>query len=916
MAESEKARKKRLAKQSKDAKAGRKPSNKKAQDAVKKEIAATRSTDDTTINKMLELGLPIPEATRPEPKPRKKAAEKPKPEGPAEAPVVDAAPKSGEDWKREGAEKNPAFEEVQKERDVNEIGGLGAEATVPEKQARDAKLAKYSGQIREINDSTVPRNEVDTTEDPLRPRVTEEDPTPTPAQAAARSSRTASGGSGTGIYTFDSPRPAETPQQNVSVLQSRRQAKGLPGLPGDQNGVNDLALGLAKRDYAIAKTTNKTVNEMDPEGDEPSHIDQIYYGHHRRLAEVMLVGGLTEDHIAKSAQGSGRNTVAKVKYLHSLLKKHESARDARPINLESEGITHWIHPTTGVAHPIADNHPDMPKMQPQQVEGGDKVGHGFWRGGKEERVRKDASTGSYVVDKNTGNAEVDASLGWNPDKEVGFYTVNLRGGIKALKQNIPPASGRSLWEHEVNNMKNEFPASVSVDSRLQHKAYANRILLDASKSEVDGRVLARNRAGEPIPKINRKTGKLAGMIRSSGRTVNRGFTVSGVDENGEGGEATQTTGIATSRARVTREGAPFPTKELGDSGYAEGGSTLVERTTTMPERVKVGEFQNKKRRTKKKAVVNGKTVVIPPERGLLVTQAPERDMFAPSTTPTPPSKQFSSIFDSTGPAPSWDRPNVMPVNEPGVSTAEPITKGKVTFTKTVMPDPKAAKKNPKTKKTITKYEKHVGMVDQMLPGFEKLGVKEPSNPFDTPEPKFKIVEGPITAAQQAGEDAVPNPTSNVLKRHKGKVVYSEPKETPIAAPQNTVSLQLAKIAGNTPVEQPVAAEPEGPAKTVLSYRQNKMVAPASAPVKAASPKAKAKVTEGDAPTDAPEQLALPGMEPPSHSGGQQWLRTRNLSPQTRELQGRSSRAGVPGGANPINVVRGTEAPKSNRSFKK
>ena len=873
MAESEKDRKKRLEAQRKAAKA--KPAKKAA---AKKAAAPKKATKKAA-----------------EPKPERR-------EGPAEAPVRDVAPKSGEDWKKQGAEKNAAFEEVQKEKDVNEIGGLGEEATVAEKQSREAKLAKYDAQVSEIAPSSVPKNETDTTEDPLRPRVEDVDPTPTPAQSAARAARTAPGGSGTGVYTFDSPRPAEAPQQDVDVLKSRRSAKGLPGLPGDENGVNSLALGLAKRDYALAKEKNKTVNEMDPEGDEPSHIDQIYYGHHRRLAEVMLRGGLSEDHITKSAPGSGKNIVTKVKYLHSLLKKHDSARDAQPINLEREGITHWIHPTTGVAHPIADNHPDMPKTQPIHVPGGDDVNHGFWRGGKEERVRKDQSTGSYVVDKNTGNAEVDASLGWNPDKEVGYYTVNLRGGIKALKQNIPPASGHSLWEHEVNNMKNEFPASVSGDSRLQHATYANRIVEDASKSEVDGRVLARNRAGQPIPKVNRKTGKLAGIIRSSGRSVQMGFTV---DENGE---ATQTTGTATSRARTAREGAPFPTKELGDSGYAEGGSIRVDETTEMPERAKIVEFQNRKRRTKKSAVnPKGRKVVVPPQRGALVQT--RQSALIPKTATTTPSQQFAAMIPPT--TPSWDRPNVIGVNEPGVSTAEPITKGKVTFTKNVVPDPKAIKKNPKTKKTITTYDKHVGMVDQMLPGMEKVGVNEPSDNGTTVNDAFnvlkglKIVEGPITSAQNAGEVAVPNPTSNILKRTQGKVVYSEPRETPIAAPRTTVSSQLAKIAGNTPVEQPVAAAPAGPAKTVRSYRQNKMVAPTPAPAAATEPQ------------EQPEQLAFPGMEDTSsaHASGQQWLRTKNLSAQTRELQERASKAGVPGGANPVPVTRGTESRKSTRSFK-
>ena len=864
MAESEKDRKKRLEAQRKAAKA--KPVKK----AVAKKTAAPKKAA------------------------KKEAPPVERPAGPAEAPVVDVAPKSGEDWK-EGNEKNVAFEEVQKEQNLSEIGKLGKEATPSQRKARAAQREKYAGQITEINSSTVPRNEVDTTEDPLRPRMEEVDPIPTPAQAAARDARTAAGGSGTGVYTFDAPRPAEAPQQNVDVLKARRQSKGLPGLPGDENGVNGLALGLAKRDYAIAKTSNKTVNEMDPEGDEPSHIDQIYYGHHRRLAEVMLKGGLSEDHIAKSAQGSGKNIVGKVKYLHKLLTKHESARDAQPINLEREGITHWIHPTTGVAHPIADNHPDMPKMQPPQVEGGDKVGHGFWRGGKEERVRKDQSTGSYVVDKNTGNAEIDSTLGWNPDKEVGYYTVNLRGGIKALKQNVPPASGRSLWEHEVNNMKSEFPQSVSGDSRLQHKAYANRILQDASKSEVDGRVLARNRAGEPVPKVSRKTGKLAGMIVGRGRSVQMGFTV---DENGE---ATQTTGTATSRARTAREGAPFPTKELGDSGYAEGGSTLVERTTEQPERTKVVEFQNKKQNRKKTAVRKGRKVVNPPVTGVSggggVLVQKRESAFIPKTATSTPSQQFAAMAPTTS---SFGRGGYILGSEP----AEPITQGKVTYTKTVVPDPKAAKKNPKTKKTITKYERHVGMVDQMLPGFENFGTPPPA-PTRTPSPSRELitVEGPITSWQHAGELAVPNPKSETLKQGMGKVRYLQPAETPIAESAPKVSTQLAKIEGNAPVDKPVT---EGPAKTVRSYRQNKMVAPTPAPAAAAAPK------------EEPEQLAFPGMEPTdsAHATGQQWLNVRKLSPETRRLQGQSRTAGVPGGATPINVARGTEAPKSNRSFKK
>jgi hypothetical protein len=483
---------------------------------------------------------------------------------------------------------------------------------------------------------------------------------------------------------------------------------------------------------------------------------------------------------------------------------------------------------------------------------------------------------------------------------MGYATVNLRGGIRALKRNMPPTSGRSLWEHEVNDMKSTFPQSVSGDSRLQHKAYANRILQDAAKSEVDGRVLARNRAGEPVPKINRKTGKLAGMIVNSGRSVQMGFTV---DENGE---AKQTTGIATSRARVLREGAPSPTKPMGGSdvpegysqgglAYSEGGSTRVDRTTEQPERTKIGEYQNPKISRKKSRIVDGRKVVAPPVSGVpggggYLKQKRELSVMPKIGTATTlgeaqtiASQQFNAMRPSND---SFGRGGYILGAEP----AEPITQGKVTYTKNVTPDPEAVKKNPKSKKTITKYERHVGMVDQMLPGLETAGLSN----------KFNVVEGPITRVQQVAEETGRdrrNLNSAERKTLKGRVYYTD-SETPIADSVPKVSNQLAKVVENSPAA-------EGPAKTVRSYRKNRMEAPVAAPAKPAAPKERS------------EQLAFPGMEPidTSHAAGQQWLNVRNISPETRALQLKARQSGVPGGANPITIARGTEAPKSNKSFK-
>ena len=147
MAESENARKKRLAKQSKAAKAGRKPSNKKAQEASRKESAATRSTDDTNINKMVELGLPIPPSTgreTPARKTRKKSAAVPPVPSVEEESVKPKLTVFPDDPVTRGA-----FQEVQKERDLGEIGKLGAEATPKQRKSREAKRKKYSEEIAE-----------------------------------------------------------------------------------------------------------------------------------------------------------------------------------------------------------------------------------------------------------------------------------------------------------------------------------------------------------------------------------------------------------------------------------------------------------------------------------------------------------------------------------------------------------------------------------------------------------------------------------------------------------------------------------------------------------------------------------------------------------------------------------------------
>ena len=855
----DKKRKKRLAEQTKTAKSARKPANKKAQKASAEEISALRPTDDTNINKMVELGLPIPPATKPEPKKKTPAIAAPKMEGPKEAPVKDTAPKTGDAYKSGNNEKNPRFEEVQKERSEAEIGKLGTEASVGEKQARESQLAKYEQQIREVPISSVPKNE-SVNEDALRPKMKPDEGIPTPAAQAKRGSGTARGGGGTGVYKFDEA--VRTPEEGRSVgeLAWRREKKGLQGLPGDENGVNSLALGLAKRDLAEAKKTGKSVNEMDPNTVEPSGIEDIYYGHHRRLAKVMLAGDISEDQIKNSAKGTGATFIGKVKYLHKLATDYASARQKNPIDVEKEGITHWVHPRTGVAHAISENHPDMPKTV--DAEGG--VTHGFWRSnGVEDRVRKDQNTGSWILDKRTGNSEVDSTLGWDPSKPQGHVVVNLRGGIKALKENMAPGNTRSLWHHEVNSMKNDFPSSVSEDSRLQHKTIATNIV-DNVQQSAGADAPTRSKT----PRMNSRSGKLVGIIRGTGRTRKLGFAV-----NAEG-EAAPVTKVATSRARVYRGesksspvlGGTFPTRDFGGTGYSEGGSVLQTHTSEQPEMSKIIEYPAKKVIRKKQAITaQGNAVTVPPQRGALV----QSRTILPTTEKKTRGQQWAEMG---APAPMWNRPNVIGTNEPGVSTAEPILKGRGTVTSSVMPDPRVAKKDPNTKKTVTKLAYNPGMVDQPLPGFETW----------TPEGKRPV------------------------------------KETPVSERVPTVSTQLAKITGNSPVEQPVenAAKTK---KTVRVYGTKKMVPAPESPKKAEKIKANPEqlAFPGSYPAEGAEGPAIPGMEDVSstHAGGQQWLKPRQLGSETLNLQGKAQSAGVPGGMSPTNVERGTEPAKSNRSFK-
>jgi hypothetical protein len=349
-----------------------------------------------------------------------------------------------------------------------------------------------------------------------------------------------------------------------------------------------------------------------------------------------------------------------------------------------------------------------------------------------------------------------------------------------------------------------------------------------------------------------------------------------------------------------------PSKQFGDSGYQEGGSVLETQTGDVQENVRVPSLLPKKVTRKKSAIKpSGEVVNVPPQRGALVQKR------AVATIPQTPKIQGQQW----APQPRWAEPNVLPTTEEwnaqGGSDAKPITRdnARAIVTKRVIPDPKAAKKNPKTKKVKTVYDVQKPMVDQKIPGFENFGEVVKEHKETAPTRQLQILEGPITAAQDYAETIAPYKSSSGSTRATTGRVTSvvDSEETPIAPVRPTVSSQLAKIPGNSPVDLPTTpvskGKPKG--KKVLSYRENK--------VEVVPPAAKPKKVK-----EAPEQLAFPGMESTSttHAEGQQWATAKQLGEKTLGLQAKSQTAGVPGGSNPIEVKRGTEAKKPTGSFKK
>lgn len=219
-----------------------------------------------------------------------------------------------------------------------------------------------------------------------------------------------------------------------------------------------------------------------------------------------------------------------------------------------------------------------------------------------------------------------------------------------------------------------------------------------------------------------------------------------------------------------------------------------------------------------------------------------------------------------------------------------ILRSAPTISKEVVPDAKAAKKNPKTKKTKTIYSVKPGPVDQPLPGMESYGYEKPGTKATrywkgtlgtgAPEGRWK--------GEWVEQSAKP-----------GKAGSARPKPQP-------------EFAGETGMEQlKFFKEKHGgvipSASREVAKRSKKTPAPKPEPIKTTL-----SGTDQAATRNIPQQLELPGIESPGYAGamGQQF---RRVSPATRELQLKSQQGAVPGVA--AEMPRGTEPKKSTRSFK-
>jgi hypothetical protein len=846
--ESPKARKARL----EEERTSRRPA-KKAVD--KKEVKKAAGKDAARAAAVSANKIP---SSAPKPAPKKKAA-KSSPTTPADR-VTKLTPDDNVVDTTKGG-YDPAYKEIydksRKARELSEIGqGKAKDDLTPEQTAAFVANREEENRRRGIGEipfSSVPKNEV-SIDRKLTPRMTPV-PLPTPSQEA----RTKSGGPsamgiGTGNFTFNNPEKPPMRGPNVAKRSARRLKAGLEGHPGDQpiegvtGTVNSLAVKLAARDHALAKETGRPVGGLTAEHMPPTN-ESIQGSHHQRLATIIMAG-VKEENIDKLGSGTGRTREAKVSHLFEAYKQHRAHEDVQPVDLEAEGITHVIHPETKQAIPVSS-------MSAEDRAGVKRTV------GKPTLVSQNPETAEWRLEGKTGNRQVDSTLGWDPDKAIGYVQPDSHpAGTKSLVMNMPPKGRKmkTLWEHHVQTMNSDFPAPVEGDIMRRHDTPATRIV-DADT----GQDVPNNRLGDLV-RSNRtgSKGKIVGALRSSGRTTRRWKAA-------PDGTVQPDVRTITSRARITDESAP-PTHAT--PGYASmyspsgkiqptpGGSTRITRTAEVPEVKLMATYKKPEVRQKKYTTdpVTGEKVMQPYKRGMVLIKGESAAQKAEYAKVDRVSRQF-------------------------------------------------------TPRDITTDEgRGAGPSDQALPGFESYG-KAPEAPAPAPTQTIAEAPKPVSSFKEAGIGRVPSSTVTAegpIEAWAMAKQISYGKEKPIKGSYTTESgtqpfpqgpsylpgdggamsdaragrdfginfgsvridnpaikvrmpktAEIAKIPGNSPVEVP-REEPQAPA-----------------------PKAKK-------PKDP--QPAIPGFKDygaVSHKDGAQWIKAKDLSPATKALQAKKDTKGSP-----------------------
>jgi len=515
---------------------------------------------------------------------------------------------------------------------------IGSETTAD----RAAQLEQQVSEVTSNKPVKNPRVRPNRSETPAQ----KPEPLPTPAEEArkAKAGRLPRGVGGTKNFTFD----VATREEAAGTLTPRRQrrlAKRLErgmGLPGSQvdaeygSSVNEHALQLMHRDHEEAQRTGKAVNGVQPGSPKPNMEDVFEGGYHQRLAQVIRGYGTSEDAISHSGLSAGGTTTqSKVNYLHSVLTNHFKSNSQKVINHEAEGFTHWVHPRTGKAIPIAENHPDMPKITDNA---GNVKPHFVVNQGKSDYVVQDPNSSS-----NAWSLDTTPSEGWDPSKPEGWNSFTFKGGVRALKLNTPNdgKKRRSLFQHHGIELRSSFAPAITSGRAATHGASERirKTFIPPQNSNLSDEGRDYGKKGEdPLlwVRVEGKRGKqkkrLSAVgtepgVKMVGRKSQSGKTGT-LTEVTSGGEASPVKRTATSKARILNEGSlasPYTSeteakalKMIKGTGQFVSGSTNVQETTEIP----VEKFTpslapkevNRPKTTKNK---EGREVTVPLQRGLV-----------------------------------------------------------------------------------------------------------------------------------------------------------------------------------------------------------------------------------------------------------------------------------------------------------